>query len=276
MNNLGSALREAGQPEEALHCFHEALLLEPDAAETHNQLGVILKMLGRLDDAMTFFQRALQLQPNYPEALNNLGLLFKDMARLDEAIATFQRALEIKPPRADVHSNLVYTLLFQRDRDPQLAHELQRWNALHARPVAAPVRITKIGATRGQRLKVGYVSPDFRHHCAASFLLPLLQSHDRDRFEIHCFAGVIKPDEMTERFQGLADRWHSTVAWSDDEMASAVREQGIDILVDCTLHMAGSRLLVFAQARPAANHLARVSGQHRSDGNRLPNHRPAS
>jgi len=273
LNNLGSALKDAGEFPEALRCFHEALLLDPMLAETHNCLGVLLKMTDRLDEALIFFQRALQIQPNYPEALNNLGLLFKDMARLEEAAGCFERALAIKPPRADVHSNLLYTLLFQPGSDGRLAHELQRWNVLHAKPLAhfnlecsdrnarsrgctsaasilsAPAP-EPIDATPGRRLKIGYVSPDFRHHCAALFLLPLLASHDHEQFEIHCFAAVIKPDEMTERFISLADRWHSTIGWSDEEMARRIRDERIDILVDCTLHMAGSRLLVFAR-KPA-------------------------
>lgn len=250
LNNLGTALKDLGRPQDALRCFHDALLLEPDLAETHNHLGVVLKMLDRLDDAQQFFQQALQLQPSYPEALNNLGLLFKDMARLDEAIACFERALAIKPPRADVHSNLLYTLLFAPGRDRQLAHELQRWNVLHAKPLGNDSQAHQIDTTPGRRLRIGYVSPDFRHHCAASFLLPLLASHDHERFEIHCFSGVIQPDEMTTRFITLADYWHSTVGWSDEEMSRRIRAERIDILIDCTLHMANSRLLVFAR-KPA-------------------------
>jgi protein O-GlcNAc transferase len=144
----------------------------------------------------------------------------------------------------------VYTLLFHPNRNSQLAHELQRWSVFHARPIHPLDRGRNIDTTPGRRLKIGYVSPDFRHHCAASFLLPLLAWHDHEQFEIHCFAGVIRPDDMTERFIALADRWHRTIGWSDEEMARQIREQKIDILVDCTLHMAGSRLLVFAR-KPA-------------------------
>ncbi len=250
LNNLGVALKDAGRLQEALQCFHEALQLNPLLPETHNHLGVILKMTDRLDESLQFFQQALQLQPSYTEALNNLGLLFKDMARLEEAAACFERALAIKPPRADVHSNLIYTLLFSPHRERQLAHELQRWNVLHARPVEGAGGEHDVDASPGRRLKIGYVSPDFRHHCAASFLLPLLASHDHQRFEIHCFSGVVRPDDITQRFVTLADRWHSTVGWSDAEMARHIRDERIDILVDCTLHMAGNRLLVFAR-KPA-------------------------
>jgi predicted O-linked N-acetylglucosamine transferase (SPINDLY family) len=250
LNNLGTALQEAGQLSDALRSFHEALLLDPTVPETHNHLGVVLKKIDRLDDALLFFQEALQLRPGYVEAMNNLGLLFKDMARLDEAIACFERALAIKPPRADVHSNLIYTLLFQQNSDRKLSHELQRWNMLHAKPFEASSRMHDVDAAFPRRLRIGYVSPDFRDHCAASFLLPLIRSHDREKFEVHCFADVLRADAITRKFISLADHWHSTAGWSDEEMADRIRDQRIDILIDCTLHMAKNRLLVFAR-KPA-------------------------
>ena len=249
-NNLGVVLRDAGRTREALGSFQTALSLEPHVAETHNNLGISLQTAGRVDDALACFERAVQLKSDYPEALNNLGLLYKDMARLDDATACFQRALAIKPPRADVHSNLIYTLLFQPDRERESAHELQRWSMLHAKPLRSHIQPHDIDPTPGRRLKIGYVSPDFRDHCAASFLLPLLQNHDHVGFEIHCFASVPRPDEMTRQLSALADVWHPTAALTDAALAQLVRDQRIDILVDLTLHMARNRLLVFAR-KPA-------------------------
>jgi protein O-GlcNAc transferase len=250
LNNLGNALQDAGRLADALRSFHEALVLDPTVPETHNFLGVILQKVDRLDDALMFYQQALQLRPDYVEALNNLGLLFKDMARLDEAVACFERAMAIKSPRPDVHSNLIYTLCFQRNAQTKMAHELQRWNVLHARRFESSQRSAQINRDFPRRLKIGYVSPDFRDHCAALFLIPLLASHDREKFEVHCFANVLRPDVITQKFQSLADQWHSTVAWSDEEMADRIRDARMDILVDCTLHMANHRLLVFAR-KPA-------------------------
>jgi predicted O-linked N-acetylglucosamine transferase (SPINDLY family) len=249
-NNLAVALRDAGRSGEALGCFQSALSLDPNLAETHNNLGITLQTAGQLGDALVCFERAVQLKGDYPEALNNLGLLYKDMARLDDAVACFQRALAIKPPRADVHSNLIYTLLFQPDRQRESAHELQRWSMLHAKPLRSHIRPHDNDPSRDRRLKIGYVSPDFRDHCAASFLLPLLRNHDHSGFEIHCFASVPRPDEMTRQLSALADAWHPTAALTDSALAQLVRDQRIDILVDLTLHMASNRLLTFAR-KPA-------------------------
>jgi predicted O-linked N-acetylglucosamine transferase (SPINDLY family) len=104
--------------------------------------------------------------------------------------------------------------------------------------------------TDGRRLKVGYVSPDFRQHSVAYFLEPLLRSHDRKVIEVFCYAEVGWPDTVTERFKQLADHWVTTVGMSDDATAERIRRDGIDILVDLAGHTSKNRLPVFAR-KPA-------------------------
>ena len=101
-----------------------------------------------------------------------------------------------------------------------------------------------------RRLRVGYVSPDFRQHAVALFAEPLLAAHDRSAVELHCYAEVPAPDAVTERFRALADHWHSTVGLSDAELAEQIRRDRIDVLVDLAGHTAGNRLLAFAR-KPA-------------------------
>jgi protein O-GlcNAc transferase len=98
-----------------------------------------------------------------------------------------------------------------------------------------------------RRLKIGYVSPDFRGHSVAFFLEPLLKHHDRRQTELFCYAEVSWPDAVTERFRVLADHWVVTVGMSDAALAERIRNDGIDILVDLAGHMAKNRLLVFAR-----------------------------
>jgi protein O-GlcNAc transferase len=104
-------------------------------------------------------------------------------------------------------------------------------------------------AARGNRrkLRVGYVSPDFRRHSVSYFLTPLLAAHDRNAVEITCYAEVKQPDEVTARLKGLVSAWRSTVGMSDAELAERIRADGIDILVDLAGHTAGNRLAVFAR-----------------------------
>jgi predicted O-linked N-acetylglucosamine transferase (SPINDLY family) len=101
-----------------------------------------------------------------------------------------------------------------------------------------------------RRLRVGYVSPDFREHSVSAFLDPVIAGHDRRWFEVFCYAEVVRPDDTTARFRGLSDGWCSTLGMTDGAVAGRIRDDGIDILVDLAGHTAGNRLRVFAE-RPA-------------------------
>jgi len=101
-----------------------------------------------------------------------------------------------------------------------------------------------------RRLRIGYVSSDFRVHCQAHFVMPLLAHHDHDRFEILAYSNVQAPDELTARLLAHTDRWSSIAGIDDSEVADHIRADRVDILVDLTMHMAWNRLGVFAR-KPA-------------------------
>jgi predicted O-linked N-acetylglucosamine transferase (SPINDLY family) len=105
-------------------------------------------------------------------------------------------------------------------------------------------------ANPDRRLKIGYVSSDFRDNPLGRLITPLLENHDRAQFEVHCFADVLAPDAHTRRLQSHADHWHITATYSDEEVADFVRNHHIDVLVDLRLHASPNRLLLFAR-KPA-------------------------
>ena len=99
-------------------------------------------------------------------------------------------------------------------------------------------------------LRIGYVSPDFRRHPVAFFVEPILEHHDRQKFENICYAQVASPDAFTERFKQLAGSWHNICGLTDEQLAEQIRADRIDILVDLAGHTAKNRLLAFAR-KPA-------------------------
>jgi predicted O-linked N-acetylglucosamine transferase (SPINDLY family) len=250
-NNLGNALNHPGHVEEAFACYRRALALKPDFAVAHFNLGNALKEQGQLDEAVASYRQALNCDPDYAEAHINLGNALKGQGRLDEAIAAFRQALTLRPDSASFHSNLVFILSYHPDHDAvSLCQEAGHWNARHAEPLA-PARLPHANdADPERRLRVGYVSPDFCRHALAHVLLPLLSNHDHQSVEIFCYAEVQRPDDMTDRLRRHADHWRPTVGVGDETLASVVRQDRIDILVDLALHSANNRLLVFAR-KPA-------------------------
>ena len=250
-SNLSVALKDEGQLDHAIAACRQAIALKPNFSDAHSNLGVALKAKGQLEEAIAAYRQAVAFKPNFPEAHDNLGTALKDKGQLDEAIAAFRQAITLKPNFPESHSNLVYTLHFHPGFDAQtIAGEHQRWNQQHAEPLRRFVRPHANECDPQRRLRVGYVSPDFREHVVGYHMLPLLACHDRDHFEIFCYAQVTCPDALTERFRASAQHWRSTVGLSHERLTAQIREDQIDILVDLTLHMAHNRLPVFAR-KPA-------------------------
>ncbi len=250
-NSLGAALLAQGKSYEALACFQRAVANRLDYAEAHSNLGTALKDQGKDDEAMAQFRRALAIDPNYARAHNNLGNLLKDDGKLDEAVACYRSALAINPDLASAHSNLLLSMHYGAAFTPEeILAESRRWDATHAAPRAKRIQPHANARDPERRLRIGYVSPDFRTHSVSYFVEPLLASHDRGGVEVFCYAEVPRPDEITARLQTLADAWRSTVGLSDAAVAERIREDRIDILVDLAGHTASNRLLVFAE-RPA-------------------------
>lgn len=248
-HNLGGVLDATNQTDDAITAYQRATVLgfEP----SFEPLGNSLRRAGRFEEAITAYQRA----PKTPQVLNNLGATLKDCARLDEAIAAFQQAMLAAPDFWVAHSNLLYTLYFHPAYDAVAILQAHReWDAQHARGIQ-PIRGQLSQRPQNRRLRLGYVSPDFRDHCQSLFTIPLLSHHNREQFEVYCYADVARPDAVTQRLQSYADTWRSTVVVSDELLARQIADDGIDILVDLTMHMAQGRPLVFAR-RPAPVQLA--------------------
>jgi predicted O-linked N-acetylglucosamine transferase (SPINDLY family) len=249
--NLGNAWREQGRLDLAEACYQRALLRKPDFALAHYNLGVIWQDRGNVDEAVACYERTLRLKPDYAPAHNNLGSALKDQANLDAAIASYRQALEHKPDFAAAYSNLLYTLVFCPGYDtPAILEEHRLWSRRYAEPLAHLIQPHTNERSPERRLRIGYVSPDFRDHAQSRFTAPLFSAHDHHAFEIICYSDVSRPDAITARLRSCADAWREVAGLTDERVARLISEDRIDILVDLTMHMAGNRLLAFAR-KPA-------------------------
>jgi predicted O-linked N-acetylglucosamine transferase (SPINDLY family) len=250
-NNLGQVLLRLGRDDEAIRCYEAAIELDPRYAEAHNNLGLVRHRQDRLTDAEARYRQAIDLDPAYAEPHTNLGNLLKDRGEIDAAIASYRRAIELRPDLSALHSNLLLTLHYHPGYSPaDLAREHRLWAERHVAPLAAIRRPHENDRDPDRRLRIGYVSPDFREHPVARFVLPLFREHDRRHFEVFAYSDVTTPDAVTGLVRDRVDRWRDVATLTDEQLADVARADGIDILVDLAAHSGHNRLLAFAR-KPA-------------------------
>ena len=255
-NNRGLVYRAIGKPGSALADYRQALELEPTNGPALGNLGNMLLEVGQLDEASEVLERVVALshpqEVEFAEHLLNLGNVRKEQGSLDQAITCFRRATELQPARPMLGDNLLLALHYHADcsaDDLAVAH--RKWGAGVAQQYRPSLpHVPRALRKQKERIRVGYVSPDFRQHAVARFMLPLLENHDHRVFEIFGYADVLVPDSMTARLQALTDTWRNIAVLHDAAVADLVRRDEIDILVDLAAHTARNRLLVFAR-KPA-------------------------
>jgi predicted O-linked N-acetylglucosamine transferase (SPINDLY family) len=281
-NNLGLALAAQGRIDQAITHYERALSLNPDYAKAHNNLGLALAAQGRIDQAITHYERALSLNPDDTLAHNNLGNALRARGQTDQAIAHYKRALSLNPDDALAHHNLGSVLMLQgridlafphyeralslwpdnvathhslllalnyvSDKDPLTIYAAhlnfaRRWEA----PLARFIQPHSNDRSPERRLRIGYVSSDFRRHSVGYFIEPVLAHHDHDQFEIFCYSNHLQEDEVTGWLKSHTDHWRRLVGLSDEQATNQICTDQIDILIDLNGHMGGNRLLAFAR-----------------------------
>lgn len=246
-NNLGVAFKENGRFDEAIECYREAVARRADFAEAYSNLGCLLHERNRFDEAQASLEWALRVRPDLAEIHNNLGNLRKDIGDLAGALAAYRYALELDDDYSDAHSNL---LLAAQHAGFISEDDLYAEHRRYASRYPACRRDWPNSREPERRLRIGYVSSDFRRHSVAFFIEPVFAHHDKAQFEIHAYYNHLQHDQVSERLAAYADHWTVCKGMRDDEMAERIRVDGIDILIDLSGHTAGNRLPVFAR-KPA-------------------------
>jgi predicted O-linked N-acetylglucosamine transferase (SPINDLY family) len=280
-NNLGQLLLKQHRLDEAETEFREAIRLRPDMWEVHNNLGLTLKDSDRLEEADAAFRRALQLNPGAPDAHNNLALVLKQAGRLLEARDCLQHLLKIAPDYryapgllADVKASLcdwsdhrasadalkssvtrgkscVEPFMFLKvSDDPATQRQcaerfVKDWHQVS--PALDPV----VPVHSHRKIRLAYLSGDFREHPVAQLMEDLFAGHDRTQFELVAVSfGPDAENPVRTRLMPYFDRFLHVSVESDQDVARRVREMEIDIAVDLTGFTSHARTGILAH-RPA-------------------------
>ncbi len=250
--NLGVAQHMQGNSEEAIKAFSQVLERNPDNGFAHYSLGVAYLEDQRLSEAEVELRQALALDPKNPMALNTLGVLLLDQHCVTEARASMREAARANTLSAPIfQSNYAFASLYEPDISNAEILEIHKdfgRKFASSEPNSAKPHTNTRDPER--KLKIGYLSPDFRSHSVAFFFEALLEKHDRNRFEITLYSETSRTDVVTDAMRAGADHWVDTGGLTDDVLVKRIAADGIDILINLGGHTSGNRLPVCAM-KPA-------------------------
>ena len=250
-NNLGNTLNEQGKFIEAEVSFRKAIALKPDHVVAYNNLGITLDEQGKFIEAEASFRKAISLKHDYTEAYSNLGEILHELGKLEEAIENYDKAIILKVDYFKAYSNKNFCLNYSSSYSPLYIYtqHLKFEKQFGGFKAKSPLSV-KIKKKSNERLRIGYVSGDFRAHSVAYFFKPLLQNHNSHVVETFCYYNNNFIDKITNNIMTTCDHWRSIFGITDSEIFKIIRKDKIDILVDLSGHTGKNNLLVFAQ-KPA-------------------------
>lgn len=277
----GTMLEAQGRHEDALAHFQAAVQQHPDAADAWAALGMLQWRVRDAATAAASFQRALQIDPTRPEVIEAFALTLQSEARFDDAALMFERLLQLDPDRPLTPGRLMHCKMLEADWTAlerlqqrvetgiaagQLTAEpfgLQGYCAspqtlLQAAQAYAasrhPDRSAQLAPARpgrGPKIRLGYSAGEFRAQATSLLLVEVLEQHDREGFEVFAIDnGWNDGSALRARIESAVTEVVPIRALDDRAAAAAVRERGIDILVNLNGYFGQARNNLFS-LRPA-------------------------
>jgi predicted O-linked N-acetylglucosamine transferase (SPINDLY family) len=272
--NLADALAAIRLGDEAISHYEKSIAIDPNLSTVYNNLGIVYSRLGRVQDAVRVWEKAIELADRpttgarvivgvsgggdlmngregkilASAAYNNLGNAHLQQLELQKAVECHRKACELNPQYANARSNLLRDMTHLHDISPeQFLAEHRRWWELHGN---VPRLSHANTPDPDRKLRIGWISSDFREHSVTHFLLSIFENFDREQFEFICYSGVQRPDIFTKRLAACTVLWRNALTSKDEDLAKMIRDDAIDVLFDLSGHTSDHRLRVMA-FRPA-------------------------
>ena len=289
LNNLGLLLQDMGKYEEAITFFEMAVRTLPPLLDSFINLGNVYQCVGKLRKAKSSYQNALKIKDDHPVTFFNLGVVCNSIGEPKEAEVVFKKALELKPDYEIACASLVKLLIqhcawdeleplnpklddftstclrlgrrpaetpFQsliRHCDPELNQKVARYWSSEAASSIQHITLSHHAREKkaDRKLRIGYISNNFRNHPSADLISGIIAQHNRKRFEIVCYHyGINDGSRQRKRIEQSCECFVELNAVDDQAAAERIYNDRTDILVDLVGHTEGSRIAICA-FRPA-------------------------
>ena len=239
---LGHCLHQLGGADLAIEAYEKWLGLNPPDAAVMRALAAVQTESGHVGAALGWAEKALALEPG-AHGLQAMAMTLAQARQVERSLDFHRRAIALAPGDPSLQSSFLMTLNYTEEDPDALIAAHRRFGTLM--PPPRPLRLAPHQA--GRPLRVGYLSGDFRRHSVSFFVSPLLEHHDRRRFEVFCYYNHHVQDPVTVRLQALGHPWRACSELTDGELLQQIEADRIDLLVDLSGHTQASRLSVMAR-----------------------------
>jgi protein O-GlcNAc transferase len=247
---LARLLRRLSKMGRAESLLKQLLLVTPDNVPVINEMANILVDQGKIAEAVKYQTRAMEITPNEPKLWGNLGMNLVRLGQTEKGISLLKEAVDKMPHDTPLWSTLLLYMHYAQDIDRADLYEAARkWASLNV-----PSRLVHEDHDRvldpNRKLRIGYISPDFRDHSVTFFFEPLIDGHDRDAVALYGYGHVATPDHITERLKDKFDVYRPVYGLDSKTTAEIINRDCIDILVDLAGHAGGEGIYAMAH-KPA-------------------------
>lgn len=260
--NKGISLNKINEPIKAIECFNLCEKLNPNESKIYYNLGNVYRNLKNYEQSVKSYGKAIQLNENYAEAYHGRGSLLEHLNHMELAIDDYEKAIKLKDDFDFLYSDLMFSKMSICDwntydflkkkiedgidkkkkiaepfmilslNDNQDQHKVTSeiyFNYLHSNNT---FKVAKIFSKKKDKIKIGYFSPDFRHHAVLHLILDVFKNHDKSKFEIYGFNHGPKKDELTDGVSKYFYKFFNVYNLTEQEIAVLSLENGIDIAID--------------------------------------------
>ena len=277
--NFGNLLLAKNKYAEAAKYYKQALKLNPNHARAWGNLGAVYKFLNKLPLAEESLKKAIAINPNLPHLFYNLGIVFEEQKHIRKAIVNIEQAIKLDPDFKEAINHLfllrrqicdwgdidkLEKILDEKDCDTPFSSIMRQGdpakNLATARNWCQKLEKTIPGQLftfdiaerkKNNKVRVGYISRDFRKHPIGQLVAAMFDYHDRSKFKIQAYAYGVKDDSVyRQMIEAGVDNFVDLAPMGDLEAAQRIYHDQVDILVDLTGHTGENRMAICA-LRPA-------------------------
>ena len=244
-NNLGVVFVELGEVQKAISCYQKAISIQPNYADAHYNLGNVLDKLNKHQEAIICYEKVIQINPNYVAAHYNQGNALKELGEFKKAISCYQKAINSKHNYAPAYNNMLFTLLYMEKTDSKYYLSKTKEFRSSLKPINDDLLLKYQFNIKPKKLRIGFVSGDFREHPVGFFLLDTLNHLKNNDLELIAYSNSQIKDSLSIKLKSHFTIWHEIASQSNMDVINKIRKDGIHVLVDLSGHSEKNRLPIF-------------------------------